>query len=223
MFTLDNQCFVQGRHTILSDISLHINAGEKVALVGPSGAGKSSLLSLLWQQHSDDIALCPQESGLVDILSVYQNIYMGGLSRFSNLYNLVNLMRPWAVRKSEVHAIALQLGIAETMGLSPDRLSGGQRQRVALGRALYRRKKIFFGDEPVSSLDPQQGDELLGRVLFGHETSVVVIHSPELAMKHFTRVIALGAGRIVGDWATDEVTLADLEGVYAHSAVTLSE
>lgn len=215
MFTLDNQCLVQGRHTILNDIRLRISAGEKVALVGPSGAGKSSLLSWMWQQHADDIALCPQEAGLVDILSVYQNIYMGGLSRFSNLYNLANLIRPWAVRKSEVSAVALQLGIVETLWQSPDRLSGGQRQRVALGRALYRHKKIFFGDEPVSSLDPQQGDELLGKMLAQHETAVVAIHSPELALKHFTRVIALKSGRIVADWATQDITLADIEAVYA--------
>lgn len=215
MFVLDHQSLVQGRHAVLNDISLNISAGEKVALVGPSGVGKSSLLSLLWQHHADDIALCPQESGLVDILSVYQNIYMGGLSRFGNLYNFINLIRPWAVRKSEVHAITLQLGIAETLGLSPDRLSGGQRQRVALGRALYRHKKIFFGDEPVSSLDPQQGDELLGIVLSQHETAVVAIHSPELALKHFTRVIALNRGRIIGDWATQAITLADIKAVYA--------
>lgn len=215
MFVLDQQSLVQGRHAVLNDISLQINSGEKVALVGPSGAGKSSLLSWLWQQHSDDIALCPQEGGLVDILSVYQNIYMGGLSRHSSAYNLINLIRPWSLRQQEVYTIAELLGIDETLAVSPDRLSGGQRQRVALGRALYRNKPIFFGDEPVSSLDPKQGDELLGTVLSQHKTSVVAIHSPELALKHFTRVIALNAGRLVGDWQTQDITLADIKAVYS--------
>jgi|TARA_B110000008_G_scaffold233987_1_gene238129 phosphonate transport system ATP-binding protein len=215
VFVLDQQSLVQGRHAVLNDISLQINAGEKVALVGPSGAGKSSLLSWLWQQHSDDIALCPQEGGLVDILSVYQNIYMGGLSRHSSAYNLINLIRPWSLRQQEVYTIAELLGIDETLAVSPDRLSGGQRQRVALGRALYRNKPIFFGDEPVSSLDPKQGDELLGTVLSQHKTAVVAIHSPELALKHFTRVIALNAGRLVGDWQTQDITLADIKAVYS--------
>jgi phosphonate transport system ATP-binding protein len=215
VFTLENQSYVQGRHAILNDISLNIRAGEKVALVGPSGAGKSSLLAWLSQQQLDAIALCPQENGLIDILSVYQNIYMGGLSRYSSAYNLINLIRPWSLRQQEVYTIAELLGIGETLAVSPDRLSGGQRQRVALGRALYRHKPVFIGDEPVSSLDPKQGDELLGTVLSRHKTAVVAIHSPELALKHFTRVIALNAGRVVGDWPTQDITLADIKAVYS--------
>jgi len=215
VFELSHASLDHGRQRVLHDISVNIAAGEKVALIGPSGAGKSSLLSLLWEQNPAQIALCPQDSALVDILSVYQNIYMGGLSRHGNIYNLLNLIRPWADRRHEVSMIAEALGIGEKIKTSPDKLSGGQRQRVALGRALYRKQPVFFGDEPVSSLDPAQGDELLGLVLAEHETAVVAIHSPELALKHFTRIIALQHGRIVGDWASGSVTLEQISTIYS--------
>lgn len=214
MFVLSGASLTYGRRTALEQISLTIDEGEKVALIGPSGAGKSSLMTLLQAQHPGLIALCPQEHGLVDILSVYQNIYMGGLARHGNLYNLLNLIRPWPANRSEVARLADRLGIGERLWASVDRLSGGQRQRVALGRALYRQQPVFFGDEPVSSLDPEQADELLGYVLAQHSTAVVAIHHPQLALKHFSRVIALKDGRIAGDWPTDRLALADLTSVY---------
>jgi len=215
VFLLSQASLNHGKQRVLHDISVSISEGEKVALIGPSGAGKSSLLSLLWEQHPADIALCPQDNALVDILSVYQNIYMGALSRFGTFYNLLNLIRPWPARRREVSAIAAQLGIADKLMTSPDQLSGGQRQRVALGRALYRKQNVFFGDEPVSSLDPAQGDALLGDVLSLHSTAVVAIHSPELALRHFTRIIALQNGRIVGDWPASSVSLEQLSAIYS--------
>ena len=214
MFQLTGASFAHDDQLVLHDISLEIRDGEKVALVGPSGAGKSTLLSLLWKQQPDAVALCPQESGLVDLFSTYQNIYMGGLSRFSTLYNLINLIRPWAARREEVARVARTLGIEEKLWNSPDQLSGGQRQRVALGRALYRNKSVFMGDEPVSSLDPEQGEQLLMHVLQQHTTAIVAIHSPELAAKHFDRIIALKDGRIFGDWQAAELDLSTLESVY---------
>jgi len=216
-FSLSGASLTYGRHSVLHDITLTIREGEKVALIGPSGAGKSSLLDLLWQQSPDNIALCPQESGLVDILSVYQNIYMGGLGRFSGVYNFLNLIRPWPARRVEVADIARALGVEDKLRTSPDKLSGGQRQRVALGRALYRQKSIFFGDEPVSSLDPEQGEQLLALILSRHQTAVVAIHNPALACQHFDRVIALKNGHVVGDWQTRNLDLAVLEAVYQNA------
>ena len=214
MFQLTGASFSHDNEPVLHDITLAIGEGEKVALVGPSGAGKSTLLSLLWRQHPDAIALCPQDSGLVDLLSTYQNIYMGGLSRFSTFYNLINLIRPWAARREEVADLARTLGIEDKLQNSPDQLSGGQRQRVALGRALYRQQSVFMGDEPVSSLDPEQGEQLLKHVLDQHTTAVVAIHSPELALRYFDRIVALKNGRVYGDWQATEVDLSVLETVY---------
>ncbi|MDF1764491.1 MAG: ATP-binding cassette domain-containing protein [Oleibacter sp.] len=220
MFCLNHQTLRVDKNIILNDISLSIAQGERVALIGVSGAGKSSLLSLLCQQHPDQVALCPQDNALVDTLSVYQNIYMGALARHNNVYNLLNLIRPWPVRKAEVEHIASDLGIAQYLFTSPNNLSGGERQRVALGRALYRHKPIFIGDEPVSSIDPQQGQQLLQHVLNQHDTAIVALHSPKMALRYFTRVIALRNGKIIGDWSSNDIDVTQLHAVYLNQQVS---
>ena len=215
LFTLQQQSLPRGNTTVLHDISLQIVAGEKIALIGPSGAGKSSLLEWLYPQQAQQIALCPQQGGLVDILSVYHNVFMGALERHSSLFNLLNLIRPFAQPKQEILALCTELGIGDKLWQSVDRLSGGQRQRVSIGRALYRQQPIFFGDEPVSALDPRQAEELLALLLRRHDTVLVSLHNRRLALDHFDRVIALRDGRLFYDGPAVDLTAAQLDQLYA--------
>ena len=215
LFTLQQQSLPRGNTTVLHDISLQIFAGEKIALIGPSGAGKSSLLEWLYPQQAQQIALCPQQGGLVDILSVYHNVFMGALERHSSLFNLLNLIRPFAQPKQEILALCTELGIGDKLWQSVDRLSGGQRQRVAIGRALYRQQPILFGDEPVSALDPRQAEELLALLLRRHDTVLVSLHNRRLALDHFDRVIALRDGRLFYDGPAVDLTAAQLDQLYA--------
>lgn len=184
---------------VLTDISLCINAGEKVALLGPSGAGKTSLLNALYQQQPAQIAWCPQEQALVDVLSGYHNIYMGQLERHSAFYNLFNLIKPFARHKQAIRQLAKRLGVEEQLWKSVSQLSGGQRQRVGVGRALYRQQDIFLGDEPVSSLDPIQAQDILQLIVESHQTVVVALHNREQALQNFDRIIGVKASRIVFD------------------------
>ena len=203
-----------GGAAALSDISLSIKAGEKIALIGPSGAGKSSLLRVLYQNADEQSAWCPQDGGLVDALSVYNNIFSGGLERHSSLYNALNLVRPFARPLAEIMQLSQQLGIRDKLFTSVDQLSGGQRQRVALGRALYRQQAVFLGDEPVSSLDPLQANELLDLVLQKHKTAVISLHNRRLTLQHFNRIIALRAGRIVFDGPSKGLSESHLDVMY---------
>lgn len=214
IFTLSNFSLDYGAESVLSNISLSIDVGEKVALLGPSGAGKSSLLTHLYQLQPTGSAWLPQDLGLVELLSVYHNIFMGGLERYSTLAALWNLIRPLPAALAEIKLLAAQLGLSERLNYSVDQLSGGQQQRVALGRALYRRQPIFLGDEPVSALDPHQAEALLLHVLAAHQTVIISLHNWQLAFAHFDRVIVLRAGQVKFDGAPGALNAAQREQLY---------
>ena len=223
VFKLDNFTFRYDSSLVLDAITLTIARGEKVALLGPSGAGKSTLLTVLYQQQPELSALQPQGGGLVDPLSVYHNIFMGGLDRVSTFAALWNLVRPLRKSRDEIASIVHQLGMEDKLWQSVDRLSGGQRQRVALGRALYRRQPVFLGDEPVSSVDPLQAQSLLAHVLAQHETAVVSLHNRHLALENFDRVLVLRDGKICCDLPAGELSGTQLDELYAQSDSPLDQ
>lgn len=218
LFQLHDATLGYGQETVFQHLDLTILAGEKVALLGPSGAGKSTLLSHLYRQQGDVCALCPQSNGLVDVLSAYHNMFMGGLERYSTLSALWNLLRPLPSARQCISPIADLLGLSDHLWQSVDRLSGGQRQRVALGRALFRQKPVFLGDEPVSALDPIHAETLLAQVLNSHQSAVVCLHSPVLALALFDRVIVLQRGRILLDQPTAATSLVTLKSCYDSSS-----
>jgi phosphonate transport system ATP-binding protein len=214
LFRLSGQSLHYDRQRVLDDISLSIRPGEKVALLGPSGAGKSTLLNLLYRQQPKCCALQPQGGGLVDLLSVYQNIFIGALDRVGTGPALWNLLRPLSAHRRAITDLAQVLGLEEKLWQSADRLSGGQRQRVAIGRALYRRQPVFLGDEPVSSVDPLQAQALLKHLLAQHETAVVSLHNRSLALAHFDRIIVLRDGKVWCDCPARELSADRLDAFY---------
>lgn len=213
-FTLDGATVSYGGRAVLAGVSLVINAGEKVALVGESGAGKSTLLSLMRAQRPADVAWCPQAHGLVPVLSVFHNVYMGRLDRHSTLYNLANLLAPRAREREAVGAVVARLGLADKLFTSVDRLSGGQQQRVAVGRALFAGRPAFLGDEPVSAVDEYQAREIIGAINAAHETVVLALHDIDLALACCDRVIGLRDGRVALDAPSTALTAHDLAPLY---------
>lgn len=212
----------QGERPALADVTLTIGPGEKVALLGPSGAGKSTLLDLLYQQQPQCSALQPQGGGLVDLLSAYQNIFIGGLDRVGTVAALWNLVRPLAGQRQAITDLAQRLGLQDKLWHSVDRLSGGQRQRVALGRALFRQQPVFLGDEPVSAVDPVQAAELLTYVLQQHETAVVCLHNRRLALDLFDRIVVLQGGRICCDAPAGDLSAEQLDHFYQQDTSPLN-
>lgn len=203
-----------GDATVFAALDLSVRRGETVALLGASGSGKSTLLAALREQRQALCAWCPQEQALVPMLSVFHNIYMGGLHRHGTWHNLRTLLRPAAADRAEVGALAAELGLADKLFTSVDRLSGGQAQRTALGRALYTRRPVLLGDEPVSNLDEHQGLALMQRALAAHDTAVVAMHDRALALACFQRVLGLRHGELVLDAPAAALTLADLDELY---------
>lgn len=214
VFTIDNQTLGYANDDVLTVHSLCIARGEKVALLGISGSGKTTLLQSLYRQQQPYTAYCPQQLGLVDILSVFHNIYMGSLQRHRLIYNIWNLVSPRPRELTEISLLCDQLKLGSKLRTSIDQLSGGQRQRTALARSLYRQADIFLGDEPVSAVDSYQAETLLQLVNDKHQTVVIALHDREQALTHFDRIIGLRQGEIVIDEKTANLREQDLAGIY---------
>lgn len=214
MWQLQAHHLTRGTATVLRDVSLAIAPGDRVALLGASGAGKSTLLTAMQRRYPDDTAWCPQDTGLVPVLSTFHNIYMGRLALYPALRNLRNLVWPQASELAQVTELAQSLGIAGKLRTSVDQLSGGQAQRTALARALYSGRPLLLADEPVSSVDEHQAKRLLDLALARHQAALVALHDRSLALDCFNRVLGLKDGRIVIDAPTRSLTLSDLDSLY---------
>ena len=203
----------QGK-TILRNLTLSIEAGERIGLVGESGAGKSTLLRLIYERCRDQAALVPQDSGLVQSLSVFHNIYMGRLHTYSVWRNFRNLLKPRREDIATVRPIVDELRLEEKIFSPVAELSGGQQQRTAVGRALYNNGDVLIGDEPVSAVDEHQAREILSTLNNQKRTVVLAMHDRALALEFTDRVVGLRDGRIILDEATAGMVPGDLDHLY---------
>jgi phosphonate transport system ATP-binding protein len=199
---------------VLSDISLSVRPGERVALVGESGAGKSTLLNLFYQQHRARAALVPQDPALVRTLSVFHNVYIGCLHRHKSLYNLLNLVRPRGEEVERVRPILRLLGLEDKMFTPAGELSGGQQQRTSVARALYQERDVLLGDEPVSAVDVHQARAVLTAINEAHGTVILAMHDVDLALAFTDRVIGLKGGKIALDQPSSGLKQSDLDSLY---------
>ena len=221
LFRFTDHKLTVAQQDVLCDINLTIARGERVALLGESGVGKSTLLAALRAQLPDAVAWCPQETGLVPNLSVLHNVYMGRLHVYPWWKNLWRLWRPGAQVTDEIAELLRPLGLLEFMHRPVESLSGGQQQRCNIARALYQRRPVFMGDEPVSALDEHQSESLLAQICEQHETVVLALHDVGLARRHCTRLIGLRAGRIALDSVPDVAKAPDLGDLYTSDLAKL--
>ncbi len=230
-----------GRLTALEGVDLEVHAGERVALVGPSGAGKSTLLSLLNGSLEPSagratvlgrdlarlrprelralrrrIGTIHQQFDLVGPLRVVHNVNAGRLGEWSLARAALSLVSPRDVQA--VEAALRRTGIDEKLFERTERLSGGQQQRVALARVLLQDPDVILADEPISSLDPTRGREVMDLLrdlaVESGKTLVVSVHAVEYALSHCQRVVGLRAGRVVLDAPVAEVDPLTVESLY---------
>jgi len=204
--------------TALSDITLHITPGQKLALIGHSGSGKSSLLKLLYeklQQQSKSCTFIAQDYALVKHLCVFHNVYMGQLGRQPTWYNILNLIKPLAKPVTDVSEILKQLQLNDKIFEPVSQLSGGQQQRVAIARALMHASPTLLADEPISSLDEVQSHWVMELLCSRFESMIFSLHDVDLALKFCDRIIGLDQGKIVTDDFSKNLNRTELLKLYA--------
>lgn len=226
---------------VLRQVDLNIHSGEGVVLLGANGCGKSTLLRCMLgletittgsillggssvaqlkgrslRQLRSQIGSVFQQFNLVGNLSVFQNVLFGRLGN-DGLIKSLNLTCRAENRDRAMHCLD-RVGLAHLASKRTDSLSGGQQQRVAIARMLMQDVKIVFADEPVASLDPKAGREVMD-LLFEivHErklTVVCVLHQIELANEYAQRLVGLKDGKVVLDATPDSVSLDEIETLY---------
>jgi len=217
MLKLNAACVSYKGKAALTNVSLHVQAGQKLALVGHSGSGKSSLLKLLYDKQDSSpksTALIPQEYGLVQNLSVFHNVYMGQLGNKPGWYNLLNLIKPLAEPVTAVSEILKSLQLKDKIFEPVAQLSGGQQQRTAIARALMHSGDILLADEPVSSLDESQSLLVMKLLCSQFETIIFSLHDVDLALKFCDRVIGLQRGQIVINASSESLNRTELLKLY---------
>jgi len=200
----------------LSALTLHIAAGERVALVGPSGAGKTTLFQLLLRFYDPQqgqvlidgvdvrradpravrrrIAVVPQDP-VIFAASVWDNVRYGRLDASD-----AEVRDACEAAYATEFLTRLPHGFDTNLGERGVRLSGGQRQRLAIARAVLSRRPILLLDEATSALDAESERMVqlaLDRLMHGR-TTLIIAHRLATVMGA-DRIVVLDGGIIVAE------------------------
>jgi putative ABC transport system ATP-binding protein len=200
--------------TVLDTVSLHVDAGEMVAVMGPSGSGKTTLIDVAcglarWQHGVVAVLGTPVASGspvwprlrreIVGVVHQRLNL-LDGLSTLDNVAVASELR---SARRSTALARARagleRVGIGHLAGTPAGRLSVGEQQRVAIARAIAEDRPLLLADEPSAALDRTSADEVTSLLAgLAHEGRAVLMVTHDAQQASWAdRTIVLRDGVVV--------------------------
>ena len=199
---------------VLKGVNLNVYDGEFLVVLGESGCGKSTFLNIIGgmdRATSGSFSFEGVEMGDATQaqLTAYRRDNIGFIFQSYNLMpNLTALQNLRLIAELVDDPMdceeALRLvGLGDKMNSYPSQLSGGQQQRVSIARALVKRPKLIFADEPTAALDYATSIEVLGaleEVVRAGTTLVMVTHNEEIT-RMANRVVRIRNGQ------TSEVTI----------------
>lgn len=219
----------------LKNLSLTLNAGERLAVVGLNGAGKSTFIKLLLRLYEPtegtiylngvDIRTYNKDSYYKVFAPVFQDVNLFAFPLAEN----ISMKRPEETDKEEAKQCLVQAGFKERLDELPKGVdtevlkvidddgvdfSGGEKQKLALARALYKKAPVVVLDEPTAALDALAEHKLYQDFdkLIGGKTAVYISH--RLSSTRFCDNVAMFSDGEMVEYGTHE-SLLEKEGAYA--------
>ena len=224
-------------NNVLKGLSMEVFPGEMTLIIGPSGCGKSTLLALVSGLNRPDRGGITVLSELFtdlsdDAIDEFRLHHAGFIFQGFNLFPALTAREQVILplqyldvseREAEMRAeeMLTHVGLVSRMHLRPAELSGGEKQRVAIARALAKKPTLLFADEPTSSLDKVNGQnivDILHRAAREHGTTVLCVSHDQRLIAHADRVLVMEDGMIKSDERPDPATayLSQMETAHAH-------
>lgn len=221
---------------VLQNVSFHVKAGEKLAIMGATGAGKSTLLQLIprfydvtagqvlvegqnvkaWdvQQLREVIGYVPQQS-LLFTGSIADNIRWGNVE--AEMDAILH-----ATIQAQIHASVEDFphGYDTKVGQKGVNLSGGQKQRLSIARALLRKAHILMLDDSTSALDIDT-EQALWHALESEKTTMLIVTQKIRTAKEADAILLIDAGKVVA-YGTHE-NLLNSSALYKRIAISQQE
>jgi ATP-binding cassette, subfamily B, bacterial PglK len=207
----------------ISNLSISIAAGKKIAIIGPSGSGKSTFIDLLLgfinpvsgkiladgqlldgkelSSYRKYFSYVPQKLYLLEA-SLKENIIFG-----SKIINNSETMLTEVLEASQVSLFIddLPLGINTLLSDSHLSLSGGQKQAVGIARALYNGGDILLLDEATSAMDARLEQSVMNQIIASEfKTILAVTHKPTM-LKYFDEIYVFNDGIIEANGSYKEL------------------
>src|SRR6266851_10275696 len=212
---LDDVSKTYGDARALDRVTLHIGAGEFLAVVGPSGSGKTTLLRLinrLAEPTSGHVRVEHEDVRLADPPALRRRIgyVFQGVGLFPHLTVAENIaitprLLGWDRQQVSARVDELldlvRLDRSRQRARYPHQLSGGERQRVGVARAIAAKPRIVLMDEPFGALDPINRDAIGSAYRALHEklglTTIMVTHDVQEAVLLADEIVVMKSGRVL--------------------------
>ncbi len=226
----------------LKDISMSVHAGEVMCLLGDNGAGKSTLIKIFAGVHQPSegvmlvegrevrfgsprdalnagIATVYQDLAMIPLMSVSRNFFLGSEpTKGFGPFRRFDIATADRITRDELARMGIHIrDTSQPVGT----LSGGERQSVAIARAVHFGAKVLILDEPTSALGVKQSGVVLKYIVQARERGLGVIfitHNPHHAYPVGDRFVVLNRGRLLGDWARNEISRDQLVQTMAGGA-----